>query len=230
MPRQAVIAGRSAAWLYGAADLAGSDDPVEVLVPSRHKFGPVRGLRIRLVDVLWTDEIDESRRTRPVRTALDLARWAPDLTEAVVALDMLLACLALRPGRLAEVAARQPPGRGRAQVQRAVALADARSESPQESRLRMALVRVGLPDPEPQYTVRHGGRFIARVDLAYPAYKIAIEYDGRWHDAPERFGRDRRRLSALAAAGWRVILVTAADLHYPERVVATVRAAMLAAA
>ena len=68
-----------------------------------------------------------------------------------------------------------------------------------------------------QYVVKaEDGRFIARVDLAFPEAKVAVEYDGAWHGEPGQFRRDRERLNRLTAAGWRVIFVTAADLRSPE--------------
>lgn len=111
---------------------------------------------------------------------------------------------------------------------KAAALADARSESPQETRLRVRLVLAGLPPPSPQFTVRHLGRFVARVDLAYPEAKLAIEYDGLWHGERGQLGRDRRRLNALHAAGWRVIHVTAADMYDLETIIAAIRATLAA--
>ena len=76
----------------------------------------------------------------------------------------------------------------------------------------------------PQHVVRVGGRAVARVDLALPELKIAIEYDGRWHRDVMQFEADRRRLNELTAAGWTVVFVTAELLAQPERLVATVRA------
>lgn len=38
-----------------------------------------------------------------------------------------------------------------------------------------------VPPPVPQFQLRHEGRFVACVDLAYPERKLAIEYDGLWH-------------------------------------------------
>ncbi|MEI4270374.1 DUF559 domain-containing protein [Klenkia sp. LSe6-5] len=88
----------------------------------------------------------------------------------------------------------------------------------------MVLWRAGLR-PESQHVVVDGrGGFVARVDLAFPRQRVAVEYDGAWHGEPGQFARDRRRLNALQAAGWRVLHVTAADLHRPEALVARVRA------
>ncbi len=61
------------------------------------------------------------------------------------------------------------------------------------------------------------GRQVAKVDLGWPEHRLAVEYDGLWHAEPEQFGKDRARLNRLTAAGWRVVLVTAADPHHPER-------------
>ncbi len=38
--------------------------------------------------------------------------------------------------------------------------------------------RSGLPRPTAQFRVRHGGREIARVDFAFEAQKLAVEYEG----------------------------------------------------
>ena len=82
----------------------------------------------------------------------------------------------------------------------------------------------------PQFVVRDaGGCFVARVDLAVPGLRIAIEYDGAWHGGAPQLTRDRRRMNALTAAGWRVLFVTAADLRDPAALVAKVRAFVLAA-
>nr|WP_279581987.1 hypothetical protein [Fodinicola feengrottensis] len=59
--------------------------------------------------------------------------------------------------------------------------ADERAESPWETRTRMMLHAVGIM-VTPQVVVRDVlGNVIARVDLALPEFKIAIEYDGEHH-------------------------------------------------
>jgi very-short-patch-repair endonuclease len=78
--------------------------------------------------------------------------------------------------------------------------------------------------PVPQYRVVDGdGRFLARVDLGYPAHRVAVEYDGAWHADTDQLRRDRRRLNRLVAAGWAVLHLTAADLREPEALVDRVR-------
>jgi very-short-patch-repair endonuclease len=70
---------------------------------------------------------------------------------------------------------------------------------------------------------------VARVDLAFPEHRVAVEYDGAWHAERGQFAKDRRRLNRLVAAGWTVLHVTAADMRDPEALVSRIRT-MLAAA
>jgi very-short-patch-repair endonuclease len=112
-------------------------------------------------------------------------------------------------------------------VRHAVSLTDPRSQSIPESVTRVVLVLAGF-DVVPQFQVRLNNVVIARVDLALPAYRLAIEYDGAWHALREQFERDRARLNLLQQAGWRMVHVTAAMLRRPQDIVAAVRAAVLA--
>jgi very-short-patch-repair endonuclease len=102
---------------------------------------------------------------------------------------------------------------GSARFARVVSLVDGRAESPQESRLRVAMVLGGLPKPEVQWDIRDATGFVARVDLAYPQWRIAIEYDGVWHAGADQLHPDRRRLNRLQAAGWTVLHVTSTRLR-----------------
>jgi very-short-patch-repair endonuclease len=107
-----------------------------------------------------------------------------------------------------------------------VALADGLAASPQETRLRLLVGSSSLPQPVAQFVVRLDGRFVARVDLAWPDRRVALEYDGLWHAEPGQFAKDRQRLNLLQAAGWRVVFVTAADLRNPARLIARIADAL----
>ena len=111
-------------------------------------------------------------------------------------------------------------GRDCRRARSTAALADGLAGSPQETRLRLLLHRSGLPLPVAQYSVRVGGRFMARVDFAWPEHRLALEYEGLWHGESQQVVVDRRRLNRLSAAGWQVIFVTAADLRDPSRLLA----------
>src|SRR5205085_3471447 len=62
------------------------------------------------------------------------------------------------------------------------------------------------------------GEFIARLAMAYPPLKLAMEYDGRGHLDAWQQASDARRLNLLDAAGWSVLRFTATDVmrsrHY----------------
>jgi very-short-patch-repair endonuclease len=61
--------------------------------------------------------------------------------------------------------------------------------------------------------IRDERRFIARVDLAYPVERVALEYEGDHHRERATFRRDIARVNALTALGWIVIRVTADDIY-----------------
>jgi hypothetical protein len=214
IPATAAITGRSAAWLWGAR-IAGPDDAVDVVVTPRHRPGPINGLRVRVCE-LESDETAIAAGTRitlPLRTAWEVA-MRDDVENAVVVLDALAAAGRVSGPELARYVAARRGRRGWRIAEGVFGLVDGRSESPQESRLRIRLRLAGLPPPTPQYVVRSDdGQFIARVDLAWPEAKVAVEYDGQWHAEPGQLARDRRRLNALLAHGWCVHHVTARDMH-----------------
>jgi very-short-patch-repair endonuclease len=88
------------------------------------------------------------------------------------------------------------------------------TESDMESRLVQAIRMHGLPEPVAQHEVWDGARFVARVDLAYPDARIAIEYDSdEFHTGRIAVDRDRSRRHLLLAAGWLTIEVGALDVR-----------------
>ena len=92
-----------------------------------------------------------------------------------------------------------------------------------ETRLRMVLVQARLPRPEAQVSLNDNeGRFLARVDLYYPAHRLAIEYDGGTHRSS--LISDNRRQNRLLNAGYRLLRFTFADIRdTPTAVVDQVR-------
>ena len=66
----------------------------------------------------------------------------------------------------------------------------------------------------PQFWVDLPGFGKVRLDVAYPQWKIALEYNGEeFHDSPEARAADEKRVQALRAAGWIVIVVTKDDFR-----------------
>lgn len=118
--------------------------------------------------------------------------------------------------------------RGAVDLRDALVEARAGSESPKETRTRLVLVRGQLPEPELNWVLRDGsGRFLARLDMAFPQYRVAVEYDGRHHADHAQFAKDADRWAAIEARGWILIRVLAHHLANPERdVVARTRRAL----
>jgi hypothetical protein len=209
--RGGVLAGYSAAALLGA-DCGPDDPPAEVLLATNSRPHP--GLRIYRGTASGSDvtAVGDVRVTSPLRTAWDLARRLP-LVEAVVAVDALARVGRFEPAELLVRRAGEPGARGARRLAEVVALADPRAESPAETRLRVALVRAGLPAPEVQFPVLdEHGRELGRTDLAYPAAKLAIEYDGAANLDAGRAGRDRERDGELAGVGWQTLRLASDDL------------------
>lgn len=71
-----------------------------------------------------------------------------------------------------------------------------------------------------------------RLDLAFPAARLAVEVDGwAWHVDAERFRADRRKGNALVRAGWVLLRFTWHDLdRAPSVVVGEITAALATAA
>jgi very-short-patch-repair endonuclease len=156
---------------------------------------------------------DGVRMTSPLRTAWDLARRL-SLEEAVVAVDALARVGGFVPDDLLARRRDQPGARGVRGLDEVVALSDPRAESPPETRLRVLLRRAGLPAPEVQYRVEdEHGFVVARVDLAYPAAKLAIEYDGSTHFDRRQTDRDRDRDLELGDLGWDTMRFGSVDLE-----------------
>jgi very-short-patch-repair endonuclease len=82
-----------------------------------------------------------------------------------------------------------------------------------ETRLRLLLHDAGAPPPTSQHEARgKDGRLVGRVGLAYPRWRIAIEYEGDHHRERAQFRPDVARADALRDAGWLVLRFTADDL------------------
>lgn len=105
------------------------------------------------------------------------------------------------------------------------ALCDIRAgtDSPPESRIRLVLIRAGLPEPVIGHTVFHQGAFVGTPDLAYVRQRIAVEYEGADHRLnPDIYEADIFRREMFERAGWRVYLATAVRLRHPAAVAAQV--------
>ncbi|GAA2193149.1 endonuclease domain-containing protein [Micromonospora lupini] len=167
-------------------------------------------------------------RSDPGRAAWETAVWL-DPIRAVAIVDSLLGRGLTDRDELAGIAARNANMPGGRRAQWVFDLADAGAQSPPESQLRVRLVLGGLPRPSVQHPVRLPNGVVLHPDLAWPEFRVAVEYDGQWHADADQLHRDRRRLNLLVGAGWLVLHVTSRRLHaeFPA-VLREVRAALVA--
>jgi hypothetical protein len=225
LPAGAALSHASAALLYGA-DVLSPGHPVEATAPASLGVRSQTGLRI-VRSPLPVADTWRVAGDLPVRTAFDLAR-RPDLVSAVVGVDALLYRRAVKPAELAQYVAAHAGWNGIRGARRAVELARADVESPMESRVRLRIVLSGLPEPVVQYDVRdRSGRFVARLDLAYPLSRVGIEYDGDHHRERATFRFDAVRANRLRLLGWTVLHFNADEIRRkPDRMLAQIRAAL----
>jgi len=81
------------------------------------------------------------------------------------------------------------------------------AQSPRESYLRLLLIDAGLPRPQTQIPVPGvDGIPLAYLDLGWPEYMVAVEYDCDQHRTDRRqFVKDIRRLEMLERMGWNLL-------------------------
>ncbi|MEU8003186.1 hypothetical protein AB0B66_18665 [Catellatospora sp. NPDC049111] len=213
LPPDAVVAGPSAAYRLGVRHAAAFHDDVHVITHPKAAMLRQRGVRFHetVLEPDETMELDGHLYTTPLRTAWDLAGWL-DVVRAVTVIDSMLGNGLVEVAQLAVLVRARQGRRGSALARRAFALADGRSQSPPESQLRVRIVLSGLPRPQAQLAVPVRGR-VLHPDLAWPEYRVAVEYDGEWHDDPDQFHLDRRRLNLLVAEDWIVLHVTSRRLR-----------------
>jgi very-short-patch-repair endonuclease len=230
----AVVCGVTAARLLGLRALPAltPDEPVHLLIHGSPVRNAARGIALHFgavpaKDRWWRDGMPV---TSVLRTLADLLLlW--DRPDAVALLDTAAHDRRFRD--VAEVGARLLGRHGGVARVRWLADVDARSESALESRIRLVLSDRGLSPTELQYRVLDGtGRFVARVDLAYPGRRLVVEADGAaFHSDhggdPTPLYRDRDRQNQLSRLGWTVLRFTWPDvLTRPDHIAALVRHAL----
>lgn len=189
---------------------------------------------------LYDDEVtvlDGIPITTPERTWLDLAEMLT-VDELVVAGD---SCVRVpRPefegrdlplcsiGDLQRMIDRHKGKRGLRRAKEAIKLIRVGSDSPQESLLRLALVRAGLPEPELNVPIiSEDGVRHHEPDLSYRKYKVGIEYEGEHHGEERQIVRDIARSERYAALGWTEVRISNRHMFNEAKpAVSKVRAAL----
>ncbi|MDA2891673.1 DUF559 domain-containing protein [Mycolicibacterium sp. BiH015] len=218
----AVLGGLSAAAVYGTKWLNPAV-PAEIVRADRHAPAGIITHSWRLA-AGETCLVAGVNATTPARTAFDIGRSrSPAL--AIPVIDALMNATRVSTAQIAAVAAAHPGTRGVRCIPALLELVDGGAESPQETRVRLILVRGGLPRPETQIVFRD---LRIRVDMGWRTWKVAVEYDGiqHWNERKQR-AWDIERMALLEAAGWAVIRVSSDMLHRPEVIVERVRAKLI---
>lgn len=148
--------------------------------------------------------------TSVARTIVDLARVLP-FEQALVIADAARHRHRVSADELDRAVARLIGRRGGPDARRVVAAADARAESPGETRSRIAIARAGLPAPVLQHEVPEIG---ARTDFYWESFLTVGEFDGMTkygrglrpgQDPGERVVVEKRREDALRDLGLQVV-------------------------
>ncbi len=227
-PRDARFSHTTAALLRGVPLPAteASDGLLHVAVPLDGSLPRARGVRGHRTTSPDVHHLHGLPIVTPETMWLQLAAQLP-IDELIVAgdylvrrrrplssIDSLLSATELASG-----------SRGSRPARAALQEIRAGTDSPMESRMRLIIVRAGLPEPVIGYTVIDpDGYFVGTPDLAYPAERIAIEYEGDHHRSnPRIFREDIERREGFERIGWRVLRVTHDHIRQPWRLESRVR-------
>lgn len=218
-PSHCVASHHSALALYGIE--VGED-----LLPHLSTLQPepvrIRGVTTHRLRTMSSRTVDGLPALSP-ELALSTSATLLSLTDLVIAVDGLYQRRLVTPDRLDHFL-HHHHGAGVRKARRALHLASPSSESPRETLVRLMLELAGMPPLEVNRSYGDEGGVIARLDLSWQRWKIAIEYDGSQHGTSLRQREaDVRRRERMERLGWVFIVVTAAQLSRPRQIVLRVR-------
>jgi very-short-patch-repair endonuclease len=178
----------------------------------RRKRRRIEGVRIHRTRDLFPDEVTTVEGipvTTAARTLLDLGEeMSSRELEQLVAHAVRTRLVTL--DELGEMVERHPRHRGTPVLRQVLALqgGPAFTRSQAEEKLLGIVRRAGLPRPELNAAVLGH-----EVDFLWRSVRVVAEADGyAFHGSAQSFQADRRRDAELAAAGYRVLRFTWADL------------------
>jgi very-short-patch-repair endonuclease len=202
---QGVITGPAAAYWHRMLEQAPAF--IDLTVPAGRKPKPLAGVRLRRRDL---DPADVRQRwgVRVAARPFAALKTAVALPDRSVFLDRALQ----KHVPFAEVyrAYCRNMGRpGSAAAGRLLVAAADRADSAAERLLVRLLREAGIGG----WVLGHPlGPY--RIDLAFPAQRVAVEVDGwAYHVDPERFRNDRRKGNFITRSGWDLLRFTWHGLH-----------------
>ena len=200
----AAVAGPAAAYWHGL--IGHAPEVVDVTVPRSSGPGGQPGVRVRRRD-LTTADLVGIRDVWLTAVPLTVLETAVALPHGSVVLDRALQRHVRFP-TLYRAFCRNVGRRGSSAAGRLLVAAADRADSAAERLLVRILRDAGITGWVLGYPF---GPW--RIDVAFPAQKVAIEVDGwAWHVDAERFRNDRRKQNALVRDGWDPLRFTWHDL------------------
>lgn len=195
----------SAARVYGIPVPALPEEHVSVADPRHRRVRD--GVRSHVRPQPKTRLVAGVRVSAPEQLFTELAALLP-LVDLVIVGDHLVRKQKTTCAALVEACADLPGGPGRL-ARQAATLVRAGVDSPMETRLRLLIVLAGIPEPQVNLTIRDVlGDPIRRYDLAWPAVRVIVEYDGRHHiERVEQWEQDLARREQIADDDWRILVV-----------------------
>jgi hypothetical protein len=226
-----VASHQTAARLWGFHGPGFEGDQIHVTVPHGWHPTPAAGVVVHQTrrDLRGLTTVRSGVEvTRPLRTILDVSGQPLDDPQLRGYLDHCIIERLLTIRSLERLLSSKRPGvRGLDRLRQVVDGA-CDIDSGAEAELLAVLAGAGIECPVTQFVVRDEGRFLGRVDLAWPERRVALELDGyRYHSDSRTFVSDRERGNRIVVAGWTLLRTTPATLRQvPHTVVADVRAAL----
>lgn len=223
--RWATVCIRAAA---GGHDLLGGNpNLVEVAVPRWRRTRPTGWIIHESMDLTPEDRttLNGLPITTVTRTLIDLGTWIPDSVVDAAVNDALKRGLTTLEDLHRRLDALGRRGRNGVGVMRGILKNRVEHSERAESVLESAAWRLmrenGLPQPVLQFEVHDRGRFIARLDGAFPELLVGIEVDGyKYHGDPTAQSRDRDRRNELESIGWAIVNVDAHQIRQtPHRMI-----------
>jgi hypothetical protein len=229
LPPGGAVTGWAGGRLFGAAFLDGLQPDGRTRLPVPLAIGPRGNIRADGAVTLSRDRLDPDEVcvrfgipcTSRERGIFDAARWAPDLREAVVVIEMAAAGRVTSVRRLSRYVDGRAGWQGVGQVRNALALACEGSRSPNETRTHLIWrLDAGLPPAlvnQPVFDLQ--GRLLGYPDLFDPEAGVVGEFEGGEHRGAARHTRDVGREDVFRRHGLEYFKVTGRDLDVPERIV-----------
>ena len=103
--------------------------------------------------------------------------------------------------------------RGLPAARLALTLVRVGADSVPETKLRLALIDAGYPEPTLNYMIRNSeGQPLAWPDQAFVEHRVGVQYDGEHHRSAKQQAMDNWRNRAVADEDWDQVIVSAADV------------------